>query len=356
MAEKSFIFLPDISGFTHFVHATEVEHSQHIISELLELLIDHQSLGLTLAEIEGDALFYFKDKSVPDAEELLEQVERMYVAFHSHLKQYELRRICNCGACTTANQLTLKFIAHAGPLDFIQIKDQRKPYGATVIAAHRLMKNTIPMDDYLLLSEGIYTSWNEGPQSNLPLHQSESAYDLGTVRYQYFDLTSLQEKVKINPLPKIPIPEKAPLVSLDKYIALPPNEVFEIVLNFDYRHAWNSNIDKFEYEANRIVRNGTKHRCVVNGNTVELESLADTSDQQKLVYGERTEDVPLLSPFISLFKIEPQGVGSTITMEAITESHSILTKIMSPFLKFRMKKIFKQTLEEFKAFAETKAA
>jgi hypothetical protein len=356
MSSKSFIFLPDISGFTNFVHATEVEHSQHIISELLELLIDHQSLNLTLAEIEGDALFYFRDGSVPSATELLEQVERMFIAFHTHLKQYELRRICNCGACTTANQLTLKFIAHAGPLDFIQIKDQRKPYGATVIAAHRLMKNTIPIDDYLLLSEGLYASWNEAPQSNLPIHQSESIYDLGTVRYQYYELLPLHKKVKTNPLPQIPIPKVSPLVSMSTNIEVPPSTAFDYILNFDYRKAWNRQVDKFEYDANRVVRVGTKHQCIINGSVVELESLADSSDQQKLIYGERTEDVPILSPFISLYIVEGNKDGAQITLQAITENNSLLVKILKPLIRFRMRKLFKETLANFKHFAESKSS
>lgn len=194
----SFIFLPDISGFTEFVSHTEVMHSQHIIAELLELLIDHQTLGLTLAEIEGDALFYYKNKSVPGPKELMDQVENMYIAFHSHLKLYEQQRICNCGACSTANNLTLKFIAHAGPLDFITIKDQTKPYGKEVITAHRLMKNTVPIDDYLLISEGIFNNWSEAIQTDLPQKTSASEYDLGVVKYQYFELIprSVQKNIE----------------------------------------------------------------------------------------------------------------------------------------------------------------
>ncbi len=38
--QKALFFIPDISGFTNFVNNTELEHSIHIISELLELLID----------------------------------------------------------------------------------------------------------------------------------------------------------------------------------------------------------------------------------------------------------------------------------------------------------------------------
>jgi len=57
---SSLLFLPDISGFTEFVQTTEVEHSQHVISELLEVLIEANTEQLQLAEIEGDALFFLQ--------------------------------------------------------------------------------------------------------------------------------------------------------------------------------------------------------------------------------------------------------------------------------------------------------
>ena len=62
MMDQSLLFLPDISGFTKFVQTTEVEHSQHVIAELLEILIGSNQIGLELAEIEGDALFFYKEK------------------------------------------------------------------------------------------------------------------------------------------------------------------------------------------------------------------------------------------------------------------------------------------------------
>ena len=61
---KSLLFIPDISGFTHFVQNTEIEHSQHVISELLETLINANTQNLQLAEIEGDALFFYKENSI----------------------------------------------------------------------------------------------------------------------------------------------------------------------------------------------------------------------------------------------------------------------------------------------------
>ncbi|MFC2085655.1 hypothetical protein ACFLRO_00420 [Bacteroidota bacterium] len=36
ITQPGLLFVPDISGFTQFVKATEISHSRHIIQELLE--------------------------------------------------------------------------------------------------------------------------------------------------------------------------------------------------------------------------------------------------------------------------------------------------------------------------------
>ncbi len=40
-AKQAIYFIPDISGFSQFVENTAIEHSIHIISELLEILLDN---------------------------------------------------------------------------------------------------------------------------------------------------------------------------------------------------------------------------------------------------------------------------------------------------------------------------
>src|SRR5210317_526358 len=96
-AQPALIFIPDISGFTQFVSETELNHSQHIITELLEALIGANQTGLEISEIEGDAILYYRFGEAPSAQELLDQVQKMFVHFHEHIARYENRRICQCG-------------------------------------------------------------------------------------------------------------------------------------------------------------------------------------------------------------------------------------------------------------------
>ncbi|MDT0606413.1 DUF2652 domain-containing protein [Croceitalea rosinachiae] len=111
MRKESLLFIPDISRFTEFIERTEVNYSQNVIAELLEILIGANTLDLQLAEIEGDALFFYKEEMIPSQELLLAQIASMFTAFYSHLELLRKNRICPCNACAEAPNLQLKIIA-----------------------------------------------------------------------------------------------------------------------------------------------------------------------------------------------------------------------------------------------------
>ncbi|MBD0257745.1 MAG: DUF2652 domain-containing protein [Cytophagales bacterium] len=196
--QASLLFIPDISGFTQFVHHTEVLHSGHIVAELLELLIDADQLGMTVSEIEGDAVLFYKHAHVPPVEQVLAQAEVMFTRFHAHLKRYESQRVCGCGACRTANDLTLKIIVHAGPVGFIHVKNHHKPYGKDVILVHRLLKNELDTHEYLLLTEA-YCGQGGNPATGkgwVKVLAASAAYEeVGEVPFAYISLHPLHALV-----------------------------------------------------------------------------------------------------------------------------------------------------------------
>src|SRR5580765_2877157 len=110
MENKGLLFIPDISGFSRFVTEMEIDHSRHIIEELLEILINANSIGLEISEIEGDAVLFYKFGEPPDLDTLYRQVEKMFCEFHRHIGGYEYRRLCQCKACRSAIDLTLKVV------------------------------------------------------------------------------------------------------------------------------------------------------------------------------------------------------------------------------------------------------
>ena len=153
-SDLALIFIPDISGYTKFVNSTEIQHAKHILEELLEVVLDANEIGLELSEIEGDALLFYRRGKAPTCKEILAQVQKMFVNFHKHLKKYETQRICSCGACCTANQLNLKFVAHYGEIAEKMVKDRPVLFGKEVIKAHRLLKNKIDSENLVFVAAG----------------------------------------------------------------------------------------------------------------------------------------------------------------------------------------------------------
>lgn len=198
----SLLFIPDISGFTRFVSSTEVEHGRHIIAELLDLIIDADQLGLTVSELEGDAVFFYRDGPLPSFDEIVAQARRTFEAFHRHLKSYEVRRICDCGACGSAHELSLKIVVHAGPIDRIRVRGFEKPYGTDVIVAHRLLKNELDETEYLLVTDAALDDASDlralhvGESGWGPVRQDVAVVDdVGEVPFRWLSLAPLRAAI-----------------------------------------------------------------------------------------------------------------------------------------------------------------
>ncbi|MEC3906280.1 DUF2652 domain-containing protein [Tamlana sp. 2201CG12-4] len=338
MTQNAILFIPDISGFTEFVHHTDINHSRHIISELLELLIDSNTMALQLAEIEGDALFLYKLVEEVDVSALEHQIESMYLAFHTHLKRYEYQRICNCGACSSAYNLKLKFVVHYGEIEFITVKDSKKPYGSNVIKVHRLLKNEVPIDEYAVFTEDVCPVENN--------KKITTTYDFGTITFSYKALKPLKEQ-----LPEVkPIPEDVPkhkLFDESEIIKMPANDLYEVISNFDYRLLWVKGVDKMEYDKNRVNRIGEKHKCLFqkNGN-IEQTTVTKAVEKNQLVYGETTTKIPFTKRFNNYFVLEETEEGYTKMNIQVFADFKPFGIIMKPLMKKNMKKVISENIKE----------
>ncbi len=142
--QHGYLIIADISGYTSFVAKTELEHSQEILSELLELLVSRFQPTMIISKLEGDAVFAYAPEEVfARSETLIDFIESMYVAFRD--KQLSMKRAttCTCNACRNIPSLDLKFFIHCG--DYIRqtIADIKELVGSDVNLVHRLTKNHV---------------------------------------------------------------------------------------------------------------------------------------------------------------------------------------------------------------------
>lgn len=353
---NSLILIPDISGFTEFVNNTEITHSQHIISELLELIINSNELNMFVAEVEGDAVLFVKEDSVPPISDIISQAENMFLQFHRHLQQYESQRICNCGACSTAYNLSLKIIAHASEIGYTFVNKSRKPFGPGIIKAHRLLKNSIQEKEYVLFSDAFFAYIEKKafpPAAWVEFTEGISTYDeLGDIPYKYISLNKLKEYVhEVEPIQVIP--QDINPVIFEGIIEKPVKNVFEILSNLDYRLLWNSGIKELVYDKNRINRAGTKHICVFSGSKVEIETLKNEIGTGKLVYGERIIDAPIIKDISFYWILENADNFTKVRIEVYIHPNSIIEKILFPFIKLNIKSVSRKSFNSLKTYCES---
>ena len=337
--KKSLLFIPDISGFTEFVQITEVAHSQHVIAELLEILIDATAKEFQLAEIEGDALFFYKEGEILSLEKLLAKVETMFAAFYGHLKLLESNRICPCNACATAPSLDLKIISHSAELQFITVQGNRKPFGSQVIEVHRLMKNSIDSENYLLLSKELAHDIQlpENYQSRLfDFKAGSDKYDGKELRYLFSIID--QKELKLKPLEqakKIQF-ETPPFLFSEKEFPISAPHLLEYITNFTYRHLWMAGAVKYEYNENEVTKIGTEHFCVVNGKRLNLITVTKDGEPGQLIYGEMTIKPLLVDEFYNFYIVTP------LTNNSCKLKAEIYWKVKSPVKKILVALIVKK--------------
>ncbi len=339
--QKSLLFIPDISGFTNFVQTTEAEHSQHVIAELLEVLIAANTQQLELAEIEGDALFFYLEGQTLSQEKLLAQIETMQTAFYSHLKLLEKNRICPCLACSSAVHLELKIVAHTGILQFLEVQGNRKPFGEAVIKAHRLLKNSIQSDNYILITKDLASEIKmqfDYKSSLFNFHESSDTYDHQPIHYIFSEIAVDQLKLKPFLESNQVVINKEPNLVFERTYPIPSEQLLEIITNYRYRHLWVPGVDEIIYDKNEVTRLGSTHMCVVGNKHLNFKVITKKEKNGELIYGEETTSPPPVDILYQFFNIEPISQEKAfLKVEVFWEAKSIIKKIM---IMLFVKKVF----------------
>ena len=302
MAESATILIPDISGYTEFLTKTELVHSSHIINELLEAILIANEDAFELSEVEGDALLLYRKGKPIEADALVRLCLRMFEGFHKQVKLIERDSVCQCGACTTASNLSLKFIAHHGVVQEIKVRQFTKCSGVDMIVAHRLLKNRVASNEYILATPSCLDSSTLQPSAGaLAWERSSDDYPaIGTIQYQYAPLAKVRRAIADPP------PRTSPVVELgDHSIAVeidaPMRAVHQLVIDLDRRPEWLTAVERLDRPA-ITERIGLRHVCIFHGLTVEWETVKSEIGDDEILYVEEgrivEKDLPARVSFV----------------------------------------------------------
>jgi hypothetical protein len=195
---STLICIPDISGFTRFMSDTNIELSSKVIPALLNEIIYSNEIELKVSEIEGDAILFFRKGELPPFKDLINQCKLFFTQFYQQLdllsKKYSEEK-----GVDNVPELGLKIVLHFGEhVESVQIGNRIKLMGEDVIVAHRLLKNDIKEDEYLLISEHLLNQYkDEVIERNFgwgELQDEEERYKhLGDIAYSYVKMNELLE-------------------------------------------------------------------------------------------------------------------------------------------------------------------
>ena len=198
------LVIADISGFTRFMrlHALTTSHSRQIIVRLLKALVAASGPPLKVAELEGDAVFFYAlttaENLERDAKAVKAQILRFFQVFKDEITGLKQFTACVCEACTNVGQLQLKQVVHQGEVAVEQIDRFEKLFGLDVIVVHRMLKNTVPSNEYLMLTEPAYAACTDFFDLE-PEHRTEDFEGIGAVETVVFYETALASALEHMP-------------------------------------------------------------------------------------------------------------------------------------------------------------
>jgi len=342
MDNQGLLFIPDISGFTRFVNETDIEHSRLIIQELLELLINSNQMGLTVSEVEGDAILFYKFGEAPQAADLYKQVETMFCEFHRALILYDQQRFCQCKACISAAGLTLKIVTHYGEFTGYNVKNFNKLIGKDVIVAHQLLKNDIDQHEYWLVTKNLLPGNSPADFTNwMKWNNSAKQTENGEVTFHYTQLGPLRNNIKPEPLPQPDLSQKIKVVSVSREYETDIITLFHAAGDFNYRSQWQEGVKKVEEISHFLPRVGMRSRFTMgNGETI-IHATSYSYHPEKLSFSETDET----AGGIKYFYLEKTGDHKTkLTLDIYLDKNKVNLLLFNLFTKKKIQRSFNQSL------------
>jgi uncharacterized protein YndB with AHSA1/START domain/class 3 adenylate cyclase len=319
-AERGCLVIADITGYTGLMVATELEHAQDAMGDLLKTVVGQLRPQLRLAKLEGDAAFMFTVTDDPDGPQLMDTLEGAYFAFRRRLNAISRATTCDCNACLRLPGLDLKVIAHYGAFVRERVFGTEELGGPDVIVAHRLLKNSVSdrlgLGGYLLLTDACVTAASLDPTALEMIETYEEAEGIGTVRSWVHDLgkawAAEQERRRVR------VSERQTAARVEIDLPIPPASAWQYLTAPQLRMRWQPGLVAFSQELADGRRGvGTVNHCV-HGDGATLEEVLDW---RPFEYFTMLSTIPGGHSFVSTddFAETPQGTRVTVRFRRPTK-------------------------------------
>lgn len=350
MANSGTFVLADIGGYTTFLSEVGIKHAKEITSHLFNGMVKLNRRRWKLGNVVGDCLFLYTDS--PEApDDLFAHLRGLYEDFRASIAEIASGSTCRCGACDRSGDLALKFVVHAGEFDTQQIAGRRELIGSEIVVAHRLLKNSVPLREYALLTTPLA---DVAQASGLPAAAGRDEYqDIGTVEYLYLDLQPVREEFEKSR--EVYVSEEDARLAVTAEIDAPPEIVWGAYMDIDKRRQWQTTVREMEAISGEGGKVGEVHRCL-HDDGVKMVHLTVAIDEATRRRTERVWIMPLVKDTYITMEAKPSPSGTRASLyAAFKPGIPIVSHIAMPIFIRMMKRDVEKDMRGLKAFCEAEA-
>jgi uncharacterized protein YndB with AHSA1/START domain len=274
--ESACFVIADISGYTSYLTAVELDHAQDIIADLMDTVVTGLRPPFLLAKFEGDAAFVYAVTDGVDGSLLQDAIESAYFGFRRRLRNIRQASICECNACRRMGDLDFKFVSHYGEFIEHTMAGQEELAGGDVILIHRLLKNSVNErlggHAYALYSDACIQAMGIDPTTQGLVEHHETIDIIGEVTCWVRDLE--EAWVRENDRHHVEVTREDAAAVLEFDIAAPRRAVWEHFTLPRHRPTWRASDAVRETSESGRRGVGTVIHCV-HGKDIVIEEILD---------------------------------------------------------------------------------
>jgi uncharacterized protein YndB with AHSA1/START domain len=300
--------LADIGGYTSFLTNVGIEHAKEITSHLFDGLFKVDPGSWKVGNVEGDCLFLYSDAGQSPGD-MFAYLRRLYETFRESIAEVASGSTCRCGACDRSGDLTLKFVVHGGEFDTQTIVGRQELIGPDVVVAHRLLKNSVPIREYALVTASLA---EVAKASGLKVTPGRDDYgDIGAVDYVYVDMHRVREAFAKSR--EVYLTEASADLAMSAEIDAPPDFVWSVVMDPSKATQWVPTLVELETLTGTTTEVDSVHTCL-HGDAGKMVHYRVAYDGPGRRFTDRLSHVPFVEKMIQTMTANPSGAGTKFTL------------------------------------------
>jgi uncharacterized protein YndB with AHSA1/START domain len=183
---------------------------------------------------------------------------------------------CPCNACANIGILKLKFVVHHGRFSRQRLGNVEQLHGTDVIVAHRLLKNSVPSKEYVLVTDAVLERLPEDTRRRFIPHTEE--FDLGVISGGYEEIAYVWQRAEAAERKRV-MPDEA-YINSDVVVDAPRASVYKRMLRPDVmeRYLFADAVEKLPGARGEDL--GADFHCHHGGSLVSMRVVSLVPDEE----------------------------------------------------------------------------